>query len=92
MRLSTIQYWAQWIIIGEFMLVAIEFIRLIRRIFCCLVWMVLIAICILGLLSYLSNTYVSDEIWNLSLGNGIIWQLPMNTSLKVVWNYFSLDQ
>ena len=92
MRLSTIQYWAQWIIIGEFMLVAIEFIRLIRRIFCCLIWMVLIVICILGLLSYLSNTYVSDEIWNLSLGNGIIWQLPMNNRLKEVWNYFSFDK
>jgi hypothetical protein len=54
MRLNTIQNWAQWILIGEIMLITIEFMRLIRKIFCCIVWIALIIACFLGLLAYLS--------------------------------------
>jgi hypothetical protein len=54
MRLKTIQNWAQWIIIGEIMLIAIEFARVIRKIFCFIVWIVLIIACFFGLLTYLS--------------------------------------
>ena len=94
LRLNTIQNWAQWIVIGEVMLITIELIRLMRRIFCCIVWIVLIAACFSGLLIYLTNMNMTNEIWNqlVENGNGIIGEWQLTNNIKQAFNAFSFNQ
>jgi hypothetical protein len=72
-RLGTLQNLAQWMIFGEIMLVIIELVKLIRRIFCFLVWIVLTVACFFGLVTYLSNTDIKNMEYRINFEKWSFW-------------------
>jgi hypothetical protein len=80
-KLTKIQNYAQWIVIGEIALIIIEFVRLLRRIFCWIIWIILTVSCLIGILAYLSIIDSTNEIWSKLIESGATKSLQISNSI-----------